>query len=79
MDCDIRSFGMVARPLEFLSTFPLRAPPLEMRLELQDSFPEEAEKRTSSRVEEGKPGLFMSSGGTLGVPLEWRQVCLGTS
>ena len=32
----------------------------------------------SSRVEEGKPGLFLSCGGKLGVPLEWRQVCWGT-
>ena len=29
----------------------------------------------SSRDEEGKTGLFLSCGGTLGVPLEWRRVC----
>ena len=39
-------FGMVARPLEFLSTFLLRAPPLEMRREPQESFPNEAGKGT---------------------------------
>ena len=32
----------------------------------------------SSRVEEGKPGLFLNCGGKLGVPLEWRRVCWGT-
>ena len=39
-----RSFGMVARPLEFLSTFKLRVPPLEVRQERWDSFPDEAGK-----------------------------------
>ena len=38
------SFGMVARPLEFLSTFQLRPPPLEVRQEPRDSFPDEAGK-----------------------------------
>ena len=33
------SFGTVALPLEFLSTFTLRAPPLEVRRECRDSFP----------------------------------------
>ena len=37
---------MVARPLKFLSTFLLRAPPLEMQRELWESFPNEAGKRT---------------------------------
>ena len=32
----------------------------------------------SSRVEEGKPGLFLNCGGKLRVPLEWRRVCWGT-
>ena len=41
-----RSFGMVARPLEFLSTFILRAPLLEVRRERRDSFPDEAGKGT---------------------------------
>ena len=33
----------------------------------------------SSRDEERKPGLFLSCGGKLGVPLEWRRVCRRTS
>ena len=33
------SFGMVAQPLEFLSSFKLRPPPLVMRRERWDSFP----------------------------------------
>ena len=33
----------------------------------------------SSRDEEGKAGLFLSCGGKLGVPLEWRRVCRGIS
>ena len=43
---------MVARPLEFLSTFLLRAPPLEMRREGRESFPDETGK-----------GTLISSGG----------------
>ena len=33
----------------------------------------------SSREEEWKTGLFVSCGRKLGVPLEWKQVCRGTS
>ena len=33
----------------------------------------------SSRDEEGKPGLFLSCGRKLGVSLQWRRVCWGTS
>ena len=33
----------------------------------------------SSRDEEGKTGLYLSCGRTLGVSLEWRWVCWGTS
>ena len=33
----------------------------------------------SSRDEGGKPGLFLSCGGKLGVPLECRRACRGTS
>ena len=40
------SFGMVARTLEFLSTFKLRPPPFEVRRECRDSFPSEAGKGT---------------------------------
>ena len=38
------SFGIVARPLEFLWTFKLRQPPLQVLLERRDSFPNEAGK-----------------------------------
>ena len=34
---------------------------------------------SSSRDEEGKPGLFLSCSGKLGVPLKQRRVCQGTS
>ena len=30
------------------------------------------------RNKEGKPGLFLICVGTLGIPLKWRRVCLGT-
>ena len=40
------SFGMVARHLEFLSTFKLTAPPLEVRRERRVSFHDEAGKGT---------------------------------
>ena len=33
----------------------------------------------SSRDEDREPGLFVSCGGTLGVPLEGRRGCRGTS
>ena len=70
---------MVARPFEFLLTFLLRAPPLEMRRECQGSIPDEAGKGTfiSSRGEgHGAPLEFDR---TLGVRLKWRQVCQGIS
>ena len=38
------SFEMVARPLEFLSSVKLRLPPLEVRQERQDSFPDKTGK-----------------------------------
>ena len=40
------SFGIVAEPLEFLSSVKLRPPPLEVRRESQDTFPDEAGKWT---------------------------------
>ena len=40
----MESFEMVARPLEFLSSVKLRPPPLEVRWEYWDSFPDEAGK-----------------------------------
>ena len=38
------SFRIVARPMEFLSSFMLRLAPLEVRQERRDSFPDEAGK-----------------------------------
>ena len=53
------SFEMVARALEFLSSVKLRPPPLEMRLEHRDSFPEEAGKRTLLSGGGGKTGAIL--------------------
>ena len=49
-------FGMVAQTLEFLSTFLLRAPPLEMQRECQASFPTKQEKEASFQATRQKPG-----------------------
>ena len=78
---------MVAGPLEFLSTFLLRAPPLEMRRESRESFPEEAGNGTlisSYEAETGLllmlagPSVFLSSGdGYFGQLLELLQRCEG--
>ena len=40
------SFGMVARPMEFLSSVKLRPPPCEVLREHRDSFPNKAGKWT---------------------------------
>ena len=40
------SFGMVTRPLEFLSSLKLRPPPLELHQECQDCFPDAEGKWT---------------------------------
>ena len=40
------SFGMLARPMEFLWTFKLRSPSLELRRERRKSFPSEVGKGT---------------------------------
>ena len=66
------SFGMVARPLEFLATFKLRCdgnPGIP--------FLTKQGKGPLSQDEEGKMRLFFSCGGTLSVPLEWKRVCWG--
>ena len=78
---------MVARPLEFLSTSLLRAPPLEMRWERQESFPDKAGKGTfisrggrgnGAPLEFGRtPVFFLSSDGYVGELLELQQVCEG--
>ena len=73
------SFGMVALPLEFLSTFKWRLLTLEVQGNAGIPFPMKQGKGPLSRDEQGKSGLFLSCGGTLGVPLKWRPVCEGTS
>ena len=73
------SYGMVAQPLEFLSRFNLRQPPLEVDGNAGIPFPVKQGNGPSCQDEEGKPGVFLSCGGTLGVPLKWRRVCQGTS
>ena len=56
--------------LEFLSPFLWRAPPLEMRQERREFFPDHAG---------GGNGDPLDVGGTLVLPLEWKRVCRGTS
>ena len=78
---------MVERPLKFLSTFLLRAPPLEMRWERRESFPDKAGKGTfisrggrgnGAPLEFGRtPVFFLSSDGYVGELLELQQVCEG--
>ena len=78
---------MVARPLEFLSTFLLRVPLLDMRLESQESFPVESGKGTlitSCEAETwlllmlARPLVFLSCGdGYVGELLELQQGCEG--
>ena len=72
------SSEMVERPLEFLSTFKLRPPPLDDG-NARIPFPMKQGNGPSSRDLEGKMGFLLSYGGTLGVLLEWRWVCQGSS
>ena len=53
------SFGMVARPLEFLSTFMLRVPPLEMRRECWESFPDKVGIGTLISSYKAETGLLL--------------------
>ena len=53
------SFGMVAQPLKFLSTFKLRPHPLKVRQECWDSFPGEAGKGTLISRGGGKNGALL--------------------
>ena len=53
------SFGMVARSLDFLSTFKVRPPLLEVLRELRDSFPNEAGKWTLISRRGGKNGALL--------------------
>ena len=73
--------------LEFLSPFLWRAPPLKMRQERREFFPNHAVKRSHLSREEGETGLlwiwaglscFLSSGdGYVGELLELQQGCEG--
>ena len=74
--------------LEFLSRFKLRAPPLEMRRELREYFPDHAGKGSLLSSYEAETGLlwmwaglscFLSSGdGYVGELLELQQGCEGS-
>ena len=64
--------------LEFVSTFLWRAPPLEMRQERREFFPEHAGNGSLLELGGGH-GAPLDVGGTLVLPLEWRPVFRGTS
>ena len=64
--------------LEFLSPFRRRGPPLEMRREHREFFPDNAGKGSLLELGGGH-GATVDVGGALVVPLEWRRVCGGTS
>ena len=63
--------------MKLLSTFKQRSPPLEVDRKAGIPFPTKEGNGPSSQDEEGKTRLLLSCGGTLGVPLEWSQVCRG--
>ena len=65
--------------LEFLSPFLWRAPPLEMRRENQEFFPDHAGRIISPLELASGNWAPLDVGGTLVLPLEWRRVCRGTS
>ena len=69
-------YGIVARPLEFLSILSWDRLLLRCDGKPRIPLPMKQVNGPSSRDEEGKSGLFLSCGGTLGVPLKWR-VLLG--
>ena len=64
--------------LEFLSPFLWRSPPLEMRRELREFFPDRRERIPPLELG-GEIGAPLYVGGTLVLPLEWRRVCQATS
>ena len=63
---------------EFLSPFLWRAPPLQLRQERQEFFPDPSEMIPPLELGGGN-GAPLDVGGTLVLPLEWRRVCRGTS
>ena len=54
---------MEERPLEFLSTFLLKAPALDMRQDAGKPFPKKQGKESSSRAEKGQTGLLLNLAG----------------
>ena len=64
----LESFGMVGRPLEFLSTFKLRPHHLSCDRNAGIPFPGKQRNGPSSPDEEAKTGLFLNCFGTLGIP-----------
>ena len=64
--------------LEFLSPFLWRAPPLELRREHWEFFPDHAGKGSLPRARRQRR-VYSGCGRTLVLPLEWRRVCRGTS
>ena len=74
-----RSFGTVARPLDFFASFNWDYLLLRCDVNAGIPFPTKQGNGPSSRGEEGKPGLFLNCDWTLGVPCEWRRVCRGTT
>ena len=73
------SFVMVAQPLEFLSTFLVKVPPLELQWENREFVPDESRKGTLISRGGGEHGAPLYIGGNLGVPVAWTRVCWGTS
>ena len=59
------SVGIVARILEFLSSFKLRVPPLRCDRNAGIPFPKKQRNEPSSRHKEGKMGLLLSFAGPL--------------
>ena len=64
--------------LEFLSPFLWRVPPLEMRRERREYFPNLQGKDPSSRASRRKRG-HSGYGRDSPIPLEWRRVCRAIS
>ena len=65
--------------MEFLSPFLWRTPPLEMRRELREFFPDHAGRIIPPLELGGGNWAPLDVGGTLVLPLEWSRVCRGTS
>ena len=65
--------------LEFLSPFLWRAPPLEMRRQLRESFPDHAGRIIPPLELAGGNWAPLDVGGTSVLPVEWRRECRGTS